>query len=147
MKGEWAWEWAACVRNGRTGVSDPCGPCGWWGLVHHQKETSCPACIWTAHRSCPPPACFSWTCWTSYGCVSGFLLSSWSGVCWPVESNTLARTKQKISLAYISEHQHVYQIINENFLEISHMLLCFFDGTPRVFLVVCKKKRKKKGYK
>lgn len=28
-KGEWAWEWAACVRSGRTGVSDPCGPCGW----------------------------------------------------------------------------------------------------------------------
>lgn len=30
-----------------------------------------------------------------------------------------------------------------NFIEISHMLLCRFDGTSRVVLIACKKAEKK----
>lgn len=32
-----------------------------------------------------------------------------------------------------------------NFIEISHMLLCRFDGTSRVVLIACKKAGKKKA--
>lgn len=91
MKGEWAWEWAACVPSGWRGQGDPCGSCGWWDWVQLQRERPCPACIWRARQSCPLPACSSWTCWTFCGCASGCLLSSWSRVCWPVEISTLAQ--------------------------------------------------------